>query len=261
MIEGSSMLLDILGVVIAFSAVMLLLSLVVTALVQASQATFRLRARNLQRGLAAVVERELGLKPGNESRRFAADLLNSPEIAVLRRRDDPNSLLNRIRGPLVSWLEPETLRKALQPSRSGSEGSAPPGADPLPKNTDIESTVARFRDLDRFMRKRFGVAMRTISLCWAVIVAVILQVSAPELLKQLSTDLQFRMRVAQPTLIFGCLEDQFKRFSIDRIETCAIYGAVRKHNLEQFALFDWILLKVQKIGLVCGRFACWLRRT
>ena len=49
------MFLDILGVVIGFAVVMLLLSLLVTALVQATQHLLRLRARNFEYGLRALL--------------------------------------------------------------------------------------------------------------------------------------------------------------------------------------------------------------
>jgi hypothetical protein len=188
--------------VIAFSAIMALLSVVVTALAQATQATFRLRARNLQRGLEAVLERELPARK-DQSRKFAANLLNSSEIATLRRRSDTSSLVNRFRGPMVSWIDHDTLRKALEASQAANDrpkhAASPdnphvPEPAPLPPGIDIDSTVERFKKLDGFMCKRFGVAMRTVSLCWAVVVAIAFQVSAPQLLQQLSSSPERRER-------------------------------------------------------------------
>ena len=85
MFEGSSMLFDVVGVVIAFSAVMLLLSVLVTTLAQATQAAVRLRARNLQSGLAALLEQEVKLPKGG-SRNLAASLR-----ADRQTRGDPPS--------------------------------------------------------------------------------------------------------------------------------------------------------------------------
>ena len=51
------MLMDIIGVAIGFSVVMLLLSLIVTSLGQATQALLRLRGRNLRYGLAMALSK------------------------------------------------------------------------------------------------------------------------------------------------------------------------------------------------------------
>ena len=207
MLEGSSMLLDILGVVIAFSVVMLLLSLLVTSLGQATQAILRLRARNLQRGLAAILAHELPDRK-DKTRGYAATLLNSPEIALLNRRKDPNSLVNRIRGPVTSWLETETLRDALLHGQKGGGQKKARSAEPMEflKGIDIEATVKRFERVHAPMRKRFGVAVRAIALVWALIVAASFQISTPELVRQLSTDPELRAHyagIATDTLEFG----------------------------------------------------------
>jgi hypothetical protein len=112
MIKGSSMLMDVLAIVIAFSAVMLLLTLVVTSLAHVTQAVLRIRARNLQSSLAAVVKNELQI-PKRASRDLTAELLNLPDIAVLNRRKDPTSPIARMLGPFVSWIEQVDLRAAI----------------------------------------------------------------------------------------------------------------------------------------------------
>ncbi len=177
MLGGSSTLFDVLAIVIAFSAVMLLLSVMVTALSQATQAALRLRARNLQSGLAGVVEQELKTTK-SASRNLAATLLNSPEIAVLKRRKDPTSLMGRIMGPHVSWCEPEDLRRVLK-------------AQGAPQLHAIDSAVERFGRLEGPngpLIKRFAYWMRVVTVSWAVIVAFAFQVSSPDLLRKLSTD-------------------------------------------------------------------------
>ncbi len=63
------------------------------------------------------------------------------------------------------------------------------------------------------------------------------------------------VRISQgaPFLCFCPLADQVKGLSVFRIKTYAIGGAVRKHHSQQFALFAWILPKIQRIGQV-GEF-------
>ena len=53
--DAASGLFDTLNIVLGFSVVMLLLSLVVTALAQATQHTVRLRAKNLRLGLRSLM--------------------------------------------------------------------------------------------------------------------------------------------------------------------------------------------------------------
>lgn len=53
--DGFSNLLDDPAVVISFSAVMLLLSLIVTAMVRVTQDLFRMRSSNLRDGLELVI--------------------------------------------------------------------------------------------------------------------------------------------------------------------------------------------------------------
>jgi hypothetical protein len=176
--EGSSMLLGWLGIIIAFSSVMLLLSLLVTSLAQFTQAGLRLRARNLQRALTSILATEHA-----EPAKKARQLLNAPQVALIKRRPDPNSLLSRILGPVVSWVDPETLGKALTYPNS--------------------KVVERFRESETFLRKRFGWIMKIVAFAWAVIVAAAFQVSAPDLLHQLSADpeLVARYAAAAPGLV------------------------------------------------------------
>lgn len=196
MFEGSSVLLDVLAIVIAFAAVMLLLSLLVTSLAQATQAALRLRARNLQSGLASILDPEF--KSG--ARALAASLLNSVEVSVLRRRKDPTSWFSRLRGPFVSWVEPQRLREAL--TKEVGDKSEPSAKEekadeePATSAVDVDATVERFRRLDAPLKKRFALAMRMISVSWALIVALVFQVSTPMLLERLSTDPEYRERLA-----------------------------------------------------------------
>ncbi|MCG8468961.1 MAG: hypothetical protein MJB57_12280 [Gemmatimonadetes bacterium] len=195
MFEGSSMLLDVLAIIVAFSAVMLLLSVLVTALSQATQAVLRLRARNLQSGLGNLLSNELAT-PGDAGRRLAASVLNSPEVSVLRSRRDPTSPLGRALGPFVSWIEPDDLGRALA-TASASDDEADSSTNQPPNTTelDIESVVEHFRRLNAPLSKRFSVIMRVVAIVWACLVALAFQVSTPQLVARLSTDPEYRQSI------------------------------------------------------------------
>ncbi len=175
------MLMDIIGIVIAFCTIMLLLSVLVTSLGQATQATLRLRGRNLKSGLSVVLEPVL--KGKKESRELAAKLLNDAEIASINKVRDPNSVGARLAGPAVSWVEPEILKKVL-----GRVSEA--------DDDDIESAMERFASIDKPLGKRFAFLMRLVSSVWALLIAFVFQVSTPELIQQLSTDPELRQQYA-----------------------------------------------------------------
>src|ERR1700751_2515186 len=107
------MLSQVLGVLIAFVTVILLLSMVVTGMVQATQATLRLRSRNLQQGVASLLAKHAQSPlSASEYRGFAARVLNHDNIAVLTKVDRPDSWPRRLLGPKVSWVDPPELAKA-----------------------------------------------------------------------------------------------------------------------------------------------------
>jgi hypothetical protein len=179
--EKIPMLMDIVGIVIAFAVVMLLLSLMVTTLGQATQAALRLRGRNLQTGLAVILDPELRGRP--QSRSLAAEVLNDDEIASINKVPDPHSARARLRGPAVSWVEPETLRTVLARISEAEAGS-------------VDSVVHRFELLDKPLSKRFAFTMRMVAIFWALVIAVLFQISAPALIRQLSTDPALREQYA-----------------------------------------------------------------
>ena len=175
------MLMDIVGIVIAFSVVMLLLSLMVTTLGQATQAALRLRARNLKTGLTVILDPALKGRP--QSRNLAAEVLNDDDIAPLNKVKNPHSAGAKIRGPAVSWVDPETLRTVL-----GRMSKADPDS--------VDSVVSRFRSIDKPLGKRFAFIMRLVAIFWALVVASVFQVSTPTLIQQLSTDPELRAQYA-----------------------------------------------------------------
>jgi hypothetical protein len=209
------MLTNLIGIVLAFITVMLLLSLVVMAFVQLTQALLRLRGRNLLVGIAALIESE-GLADtsdaGTKKRRLspkkhtahAADVLNATTAAKLRPAPDPNSLMNVVRGPATSWASPEDIAHAIRARQQGdvrvpivatsaktaalrSIGAGAGAAVVDVATVDEDALASKFRSLEPAMSDRFARTMQMWTAIWGVVVAIVFQVNAPALLQMLST--------------------------------------------------------------------------
>jgi hypothetical protein len=198
------MLSNLIGVVLAFVTVMLLLSLIVMALVQLTQALLRLRGRNLIVGIEALLQAE-GLAPvasqpkqsrlrHREPARHAATVLNATTAAKLRPVRSPNSLVDVVRGPATSTVDPKDLARAI--IRNSQLAAAPPppaahqsvvgAAEPPP--SPVENDLAdKFRALEPAMSDRFARSMQILTAAWGLFVAVLFQVNSPALFKTLST--------------------------------------------------------------------------
>jgi hypothetical protein len=209
------MLLDMLGVIIGFASVMLLLALLVTALTQGTQALLRLRARNLQRGLASILgdakvtSLVSNYQPESDSASASVEspnalarwVLNTPVISPILRRADPNSIWSIVRGPLVSWVESNTLRESLESLGVGN----------------AEALSERFDRAQDLLSRRFTLIAKCVGLAWAVAVAIVFQVSAPALLSELSTDPELRARYVEAAP--GILE--YGEGALDRLTAAA----------------------------------------
>jgi hypothetical protein len=173
------MLSTVLGVLIAFVTVILLLSMVVTGLVQATQAVLRLRSRNLQQGVATLLAKYANDKASKSVYRGrAAGVLNAPNLAVLEQVDQGESPMRRLLGPKVSWAQPAELADAIAAAanslRVGSGARAAP-----PDSSGIEQDVVR---MEPALKKRFALFMRVWTIFWSLIVAAAFQVNTPDLL-------------------------------------------------------------------------------
>jgi hypothetical protein len=180
------MLTDVIGIVVAFVSVILLLSILVTSLVQFSQAVLRLRARNLMKGITALVlnARSEGEAPSREEIRRAkydaTNILNATNIALINHVADPTSKLHYwLLGPKVSWIEAGDLPEAIREQARDLEKSA----------VQIQQN---FQRIQRSMQKRFLLVTRLWTFAWALLVAVLFQVSAPGLLSDLAEDAERR---------------------------------------------------------------------
>lgn len=175
---------EVIGVLIGFITVMLLLSLVVTGLVQAIQAGIRLRARNLKKGIEALLEIVIGKSEANK--KIAADILNSENFLVLGKRKDPNSFISRLKGSVVSYIDPEQLFKVLHAKLESHKDL---------KKEIISKIDVYWNVLARQMEKLFLKYIRVITIVCAIAVAFYFQVSAPDLLNKLSIDPEYRAKI------------------------------------------------------------------
>ena len=176
------MLTDVLGIVIAFSVVMLLLSLMVTSLGQATQHAFRLRGRNLHYGVAAAID-QASSKDATTSKKIAAEVMNSVAISPLGGAAKPDSGLAKVRGPGVTWVDSEALKEALSEHKNA-------------KDVELDKVVDLFNKSDLHLKHRFSVTMRFVSMFWALVVAIVFQISTPALIEQLSVDPVLRDKIA-----------------------------------------------------------------
>jgi hypothetical protein len=191
------MLMDVLGVAIAFITIILLLSIVVTAGVQASQAVLRLRGRNLVIGLAAALVNQkmrqgeaVGFRERLRAKLDAMKVLSTRSLDPLSGPGVEGSDLfwcfkHYLAGPKVSWIQVEDLPAALTQVGFGAE--------------QIQQIQADFQRLEPHVSKRFEKVARGWSLAWALAVAVLLQVSTPALLRKLAADTEYRQRILAST--------------------------------------------------------------
>jgi hypothetical protein len=192
------MLSNIIGTLLAFVAIMLMLSLLITSLVQFTQASLRLRGRNLLFGVGALLKQHVpeakalvktSALRADSHRALAARVLNATD-ASLKRLPEPNASTRVVIGPPVSWVKPEDLARAVMdtvPSSSAvaeptGAAATPPAATIAASMSDVQTT---FENMEPALAKRFQFIMRIWTVVWSVVIAVAFQVSTPDLLKTL----------------------------------------------------------------------------
>lgn len=171
---------QVLAVFIAFVSIILLLSILVTTLVQFTQSMLRLRGRNLVTGLAALIhatdtaqirERSAG-RPGRDEARAVLNTLEvgnlSPDVTRTQ------TTITRLLGPRISWIDADRFLNA---------------ADAAGKTAIDKGKVrALFPVVEAAMEKRFILMMRICSLAWGLAIALLFQISAPRLFHELWMD-------------------------------------------------------------------------
>ncbi len=165
-----------LGILIAFATLMLVFSLLVTSLVQATQSILRLRARNLWRGLTKILEQENDQFPSDN----AFKVLANSAPAVFSVVKNPGNFIKKFFGPEVSWLDANQLDAALRKCEvTFSEGQ-------------IDNIVAQFDATQKTSSKRFQFWVGVLTVVWSVVIVAHFQLSTPELLTRLSADPEYR---------------------------------------------------------------------
>lgn len=176
--DFSQSLFDILGVFIAFICIILLLSLVVTSMIQAIQAFLRLRARNLKKGLQSIIENLYG-KNSDDAGKLALKVLHAKNICFLGRINErPDISLKRFLGPPVSYINPGDLPRAFKHA----------GLDDAEDEARAKEIKASFDKLWNQLENRFLLRIRFITIVCSIVVAGYFQISTPDLLKKLSTN-------------------------------------------------------------------------
>jgi hypothetical protein len=170
---GFSMLFDMVGILIGFVTVMLVLSLMVTALVQLVQNLFSLRFRNLRRGLEVLIPPEAAKTP-QEKRDIANRILERPITS--------QKAVNKFMNPTLSWIKAEEFIKKLGPH------------DLKLSETKVSAIKADFDNLENYLSKRFQLHIKIISIICAVVVAFVFQVNTLDLLKKLSVSPELRAK-------------------------------------------------------------------
>lgn len=222
------MLSDILGTLIAFISIILLLSIVVTAMVQVSQALLRLRSRNLMKGIAALIinareSDEEDTPPTRteraQAKKEATRILNAPNISLMDRVQRPDDFWHYwLFGPKVSWVAPEELPKAIKHAGVDLGGSS------------SEDFAEEFRRSEGHFKKRFLRMARGWSIFWAIIVALIFQVSAPTLYNELSKDDERRDRiVADAEQLLGHQAESLQRLDYNLVAPEALDILATRH--------------------------------
>jgi len=199
------MLTNVLAVITAFITIILLLSIVVTGLAQATQAALRLRGRNLLTGVTRVLEATQRVTNASrrEKRETAARVLNSTNLAAVDHVSKPDGILRRVvLGPRTTWVEARELAAAIENEHAQRTTVADQPPAPIVDAADIDSRDPLFKAIKRAEPswcKRFQYFMRLITIAWSLIIAFGFQVSAPLLFSSLSQD---------PSLTSKILEDQ-----------------------------------------------------
>ncbi len=233
---------DIIGIFIGFICIILLLSIVVTSMVQAIQAAFRVRARNLKRGIQALID-NLFAKGSRESNALAIKALNAKNICFLGRND----VAVRLSVPPISYIDPKDLPAALvEAGLNEAKGRE-------------EEITGSFNKLWNQMENRFLFIIRNITFVCAILVAGYFQVSTPSLLEKLSTDRILRHHleevakgIEKPVLFMtngevsekalAALKDEFPAVK-KKIEEA---GGIERENVDIVAELQTILADIGK---------------
>lgn len=171
---------DILGILLAFIVQILLLSVLVTTLVQVTSSVFALRKRNF----TAVFQRVLRSMRTEPSQDPQANALKIEEVDVFYSpKASKNSVDSFITPTGISWLSSAGLQRFLE--KNPIELTAE-------QKTSLNET---YEEIQLFMSKRFSVIIRTVTVAFSILIAFVFQANSIDMLKQLSTDDTYRQKM------------------------------------------------------------------
>ncbi len=168
------MLTDVLGTAVGFIIVMLLLSLIVTTVAQVLQSLLRIRTRNLMGGIKHLLEEE-GIDTST-AEKYAKGILQRPLVAAGKAVG--------FSEPHVTWMEFDQFYRKLT-TIAADKGVS-----------DEEKIKQKFDRMGDYLRKRFLLHMRYITVAIGAAVAILFQVSATGLLQDLSSSPRQRASAA-----------------------------------------------------------------
>lgn len=191
--QCSDLLFTALGVPIGVAAVMLILSLMVTGVVQFIQSLIGLRTRNLQTGLALVFQATHGLKEA-AAREYAKKMTAAP-VASKHQKGDQQIAERGVLSPRVTWIESAEIPARM--NLAGLTGD----------ESKVSEVVELFDRINGYMKKRFQLHVRFITVACSFVAAFLFQVSTLDLIVNLSVDPDLRARyMAQADVLLADAE-------------------------------------------------------
>ena len=171
---------DILGILLAFITQILLLSVLVTTAVQVTSSLFAIRKRNFN----AVFQRVLKSLRTDDTEDPQANSLKIEDVDVFYgKRASKNAIDSLVTPTGISWLSGAGLKRFLE-------------KNPVQLTTEQKTSISdTYEEIELFMSKRFSVIIRTITVTFSLIIAIVFQANSIEMLKHLSTDDTFRQKM------------------------------------------------------------------
>lgn len=213
---------------IAFVTVMLLFSVLVTGLVQATQSFFRLRGRNLRSALSRLVQ-ECGVEDQREAGDIADRVLDRRLLIRNRSASGPGQAARSLRaavGPAASRIEREDLSSLLSEEMPADTARA---ANVAAAVQDDAAFSRRFTQMESVSSKRFLGQVRLVTIFWAALVAFSFQLSVFDLFRNISTDAQLRAElVAASQFVAKQTNTAIEGIKIQDVSEAALDAVARK---------------------------------
>lgn len=239
--EAATMVSDILGIFLAFIGQILLLSILVTTLVQITSAAFSIRQRNFR----AVFRKVLTSLRTVNTEDPSANALKLEESEKFYSPSTSSNLLDKLVTPNgISWLSAQGLKRFLS--------NNPVDFTEAQKNAISE----KFEEIELFMSKRFTAIMRYLSVFFAIVIALLFQANAMEMLNKLALDETYRERIIKEVE-----SEAFNRLytvSKDNWEG-ALNAAIRDYGMAHKSMIGYIEQIDKKVSTIAQARTDYLR--